>query len=250
MDIEIIHYGARDGVTGSCHELRIDSSIGILIDCGLFQGAETSPGGASSDRLEIDFPSGFIEALVYTHVHIDHVGRVTYLLAAGFDGPIYCSEPSVLLLLLVLEDSLRVGVTRDRDLIARVIDRLRKQSVRLPYKHWRNLSLDGDATLAIRLQRAVQHALEGGDTVLIPAFQHWPHPRIVERVGADDTSQPRSDSRQTRLGRVGNRARFTVGRALYRGLSRTPSVLGSRVETTPCSGPAPPELREVDHHRR
>ena len=105
MDIEIIHHGARDGVTGSCHELRIDSSIGILIDCGLFQGAETSPGGASSDRLEIDFPSGFIEALVYTHVHIDHVGRVTYLLAAGFDGPIDCSEPSVLLLLLVLEDS-------------------------------------------------------------------------------------------------------------------------------------------------
>ena len=46
-DFEIIHHGAVDGVTGSCHQLFLGSTEGdtrgsILIDCGLFQGAEAS----------------------------------------------------------------------------------------------------------------------------------------------------------------------------------------------------------------
>ena len=150
----LIHHGARDGVTGSCHELKIDPNNGILIDCGLFQGAETSPDGADSDRLEIDIPVAHIKAMVVTHVHIDHVGRLPYLLAAGFKGPIYCSQPSGLLLPLVLEDALGVGVTRNKSLIAKVIARLRKQLVPIPYQRWQVVSLDGAATLDIRLQRA------------------------------------------------------------------------------------------------
>jgi metallo-beta-lactamase family protein len=56
--IEIKHHGATTGVTGSCHELSIESRHGgrhgILIDCGLFQGQEAS-GRASADDLAIDF---------------------------------------------------------------------------------------------------------------------------------------------------------------------------------------------------
>ena len=61
---ELLHHGARDGVTGSCHELRIGPDDGLLIDCGLFQGAETSPGGAGFDRLAIEFPIDHIRAMV------------------------------------------------------------------------------------------------------------------------------------------------------------------------------------------
>lgn len=154
MTIELVHHGARDGVTGSCHELKIDPHNGILIDCGLFQGDEASPGGAGSGRLEIEFPIEHIKALVVTHVHIDHVGRLPYLLAAGFNGPIYCSQPSALLLPLVLEDALRVGVTRNKTLIARVLDRMKRQLVPLPYKRWQYVSLPADTALGIRLQRA------------------------------------------------------------------------------------------------
>ena len=87
---KVLHHGGIRGVTGSCHELRVDQDNGILVDCGLFQGAERSSGGAHAESLDIDFPIDHIRALVLTHVHIDHVGRLPYLVAAGFKGPIIC----------------------------------------------------------------------------------------------------------------------------------------------------------------
>lgn len=134
--MEILHHGAVSGVTGSCHELKISDNFGILIDCGLFQGAETSGKGASENHLEIDFPIEHIKALVVTHVHIDHVGRIPYLLAAGFKGPIICSEPSAVLLPLVLEDAIKVGFTRNRQLISRFLKTLKQQIKPLPYGEW------------------------------------------------------------------------------------------------------------------
>jgi len=56
MTLNIEHHGAVNGVTGSCHQLNINASDAILIDCGIFQGAETSVQGAEENRLEIDFP--------------------------------------------------------------------------------------------------------------------------------------------------------------------------------------------------
>jgi len=155
--IEIKHHGATTGVTGSCHELSIESPEGgrhgILIDCGLFQGQEAS-GRASAEDLAIDFPIGHIRALVVTHVHIDHVGRIPYLLAAGFTGPILCSEPSALMLPAILEDALKIGFTRDRSLIERVLDLIRERLVALPYGQWHTLLAGGDPGLSVRLQRA------------------------------------------------------------------------------------------------
>ncbi|MGO3296330.1 MAG: MBL fold metallo-hydrolase, partial [Marinobacter sp.] len=122
--INITHHGATTGVTGSCHELTLHcephAPAGILIDCGLFQGQEKGDGATSSD-LSVDFPIEHIRALVVTHVHIDHVGRIPYLLAAGFEGPIICSEPSAIMLPEILEDALKIGFTRDRALIERVL---------------------------------------------------------------------------------------------------------------------------------
>jgi Cft2 family RNA processing exonuclease len=88
------HHGAVDGVTGSCHQLTLPDGQSVLVDCGLFQGAETSADGAGANRLQIEFPLDKVRALVVTHVHIDHVGRIPYLLAAGFKGPIICSQAS------------------------------------------------------------------------------------------------------------------------------------------------------------
>ena len=99
------HHGAVDGVTGSCHQLLLADGRSILVDCGLFQGAETSADGGAAGQPDIGFPVADIQALVLTHVHIDHVGRIPHLLAAGFRGPIICSEASAILLPLVLEDA-------------------------------------------------------------------------------------------------------------------------------------------------
>jgi len=111
--MRIAHHGAVTGVTGSCHELWVDDAHSVLIDCGLFQGAETSGTGASAERLGIEFDLGAVRAVLVTHGHLDHVGRLPSLLAAGFQGPIYCSEPTAVLLPLMLEDALKVGFTRD-----------------------------------------------------------------------------------------------------------------------------------------
>lgn len=150
--IEIKHHGAVTGVTGSCHELLVGSS-GILIDCGLFQG-EDSSNGANASNLSIDFPIDHIRALVVTHVHIDHVGRIPYLLAAGFKGPIICSEPSAIMLPEILEDALKIGFTRDRALIERVLGLIRSRLVPVPYRQWHSV-FDGEgASLSVRLQSA------------------------------------------------------------------------------------------------
>ncbi|MCC4282795.1 MBL fold metallo-hydrolase [Marinobacter salarius] len=150
--IDIKHHGAVTGVTGSCHELLVGGS-GILIDCGLFQGEEAS-NGASASSLSIDFPMDHLRALVVTHVHIDHVGRIPYLLAAGFEGPIICSEPSAIMLPEILEDALKIGFTRDRALIERVLGLIRSRLVPLPYGQWHSVFDGKGESLSIRLQRA------------------------------------------------------------------------------------------------
>jgi len=99
--LDIIHHGAVNGVTGSCHQLMIDSENSLLVDCGLFQGAETSASG-EDDLLSIEFELSSVKALLVTHCHIDHVGRIPYLLAAGFTGPIIATEATAALLTLLV----------------------------------------------------------------------------------------------------------------------------------------------------
>lgn len=147
--IEIRHHGAVHGVTGSCHELLFGQRS-LLVDCGLFQGEDRGPYGASATTPAIDFDISAVEAVVITHVHIDHIGRLPYLLAAGFDAPIYCSHASARLLPITLEDALKVGVTRDHDLIRSVLERIKRLLRPIAFNHWQPV-FDG---LSIRLQRA------------------------------------------------------------------------------------------------
>lgn len=138
----IIHHGAVDGVTGSCHELNIaNGKDGILVDCGLFQGEEKSMDGAGANQLEIEFPIEHIRALVVTHCHIDHVGRIPYLLAAGFEGPIICTVPTAKLLPLILEDALHIGVTKNQSLIDRFLKIIEQRLVAVEYGEWHNIEL-------------------------------------------------------------------------------------------------------------
>jgi len=156
MVIRLRHHGARDGVTGSCHQLLLDDRSSLLIDCGLTQGTEATSAVASPgrDSFRIDFPVADIAALVVTHVHIDHAGRIPWLLAAGYKGPIICSEPSTSLLPIVLEDAFRLAVTRRRDVVDNYLRMVRKRLVPLPYKTFHTLLDTGERRVRIKLQRA------------------------------------------------------------------------------------------------
>ncbi|MDZ7750201.1 MAG: MBL fold metallo-hydrolase [Gammaproteobacteria bacterium] len=219
----IHHHGAVTGVTGSCHELRLADGRSLLVDCGLFQGAEHSAAGASMERMKIEFPVDGLVGLVVTHVHIDHVGRIPYLLAAGFRGPIYCTEASAVLLPLVLEDALKVGFTRDRSLIERFLHRIQGQMVALPYKQWRAVGdgLDiklhpaghilGSAYVEVRIQagkkgaRPDRRVVFSGDlgaphTPLLPAPRSpWRADVLVLESTYGDRVHERRGERQRRL---------------------------------------------------
>lgn len=156
--MNIQHHGAVNGVTGSCHQLNIDEQNAILIDCGLFQGADkgkNSESDNSEEHLTIEFDISSVQALIVTHCHIDHVGRIPYLLAAGFRGPIYATEATAALLPLVIEDALKVGVTRNKSIIAACLKLLKRQLVPLKYKQWQQIKLVNSTKLTkIKLQMA------------------------------------------------------------------------------------------------
>lgn len=141
----VVHHGAVQGVTGSAHEWLVSESASVLIDCGLFQGRDTGPAGASAADLSIDFDISRVQAVVLTHVHIDHVGRLPWLFAAGYDGPVYCSEPSARLLPIVLEDAFKLGISRQPDRVEAFLTLLEQRLVPVPYEQWTALSLVGES---------------------------------------------------------------------------------------------------------
>lgn len=134
--MQLTHHGADEGVTGSCHQLTwslADSSKnGLLVDCGTFQGNDAK----KHPNPEIEFSLKNLGCLLLTHVHIDHAGRLPYLIAAGFDRPIFCSEPTAKLLPMVMEDALKIGFTRSKRLIAQFSKRIRDQVRPIPYDQW------------------------------------------------------------------------------------------------------------------
>jgi metallo-beta-lactamase family protein len=149
---QFLHHGAADGVTGSCHRYMATDELHLLVDCGLFQGAEA--GREESSGSEIDFDISKVRALIVTHVHIDHIGRLPYLISAGFKGPIFCSVPSAKLLPLVIEDALKIGFTRNRRIIDQFLAHVDSLLMPLDYKQWYVMVDKPLMGLKIRLQRA------------------------------------------------------------------------------------------------
>ncbi len=96
--------GATGQVTGSCYLLETDSSR-ILLDCGLFQGSK-----ATEKQNEADFPfnPATIDAVVLSHAHLDHCGRLPKLVKDGFKGPVFLTKASFPLLELMLMDAVHL----------------------------------------------------------------------------------------------------------------------------------------------
>lgn len=96
--------GATGQVTGSCYLLETDT-YRVLLDCGLFQGSK-----ATEKQNETDFPfnPSRIDAVVLSHAHLDHCGRLPKLVKDGFKGPVYLTEASSALLNLMLMDAVHL----------------------------------------------------------------------------------------------------------------------------------------------
>lgn len=99
--MELQFYGATDRVTGSCHILRIHGFT-VLLDCGLIQG---SLDDEALNRLPFPFAPASINAVILSHGHVDHSGRLPYLIKQGFSGPVYTHKATVDLCKVLLLDS-------------------------------------------------------------------------------------------------------------------------------------------------
>lgn len=101
INMEIEFYGAAGEVTGSCHILRFNQRQ-VLIDCGLIQGGRDAD---RRNREPFPFDVRAIEAVLLTHAHLDHSGRLPLLVKRGFRGPIYTTTASRDLLSILLRDA-------------------------------------------------------------------------------------------------------------------------------------------------
>ncbi|NNJ90912.1 MAG: MBL fold metallo-hydrolase [Gammaproteobacteria bacterium] len=99
--MEIEFYGATSGVTGSCHIIRVRNHT-ILLDCGLIQGRRVE---MEKNRNRFPFSPDEISAVVLSHGHIDHSGRIPLLVKQGYQGPIFAQNATVDLCDILLQDS-------------------------------------------------------------------------------------------------------------------------------------------------
>ena len=102
MKITIL--GAAGGeVTGSAYYLQTKSAS-VLIDCGLFQG------GAKAEALNRPpaAPKQKLDAVLLTHGHLDHTGRLPLLARRGHRPPVFATPATIDMTALILRDSARI----------------------------------------------------------------------------------------------------------------------------------------------
>jgi metallo-beta-lactamase family protein len=99
--MQLEFYGAAGEVTGSCHILTVGGRR-LLLDCGMIQGA---PAPDERNRAPFPFDAAQVDAVVLSHAHIDHCGRLPLLRKRGFRGPIYTNPACRDLVRILLADS-------------------------------------------------------------------------------------------------------------------------------------------------
>lgn len=101
-----VHFhGAAGEVTGSLHEVEA-AGHRLLLDCGMIQG---SPEAERRNTQVFGFDPAGIDALVISHAHIDHIGRVPLLVKRGFAGPIHAQQATAELMPVMLMDAASIS---------------------------------------------------------------------------------------------------------------------------------------------
>ncbi len=97
-------------VTGANFLFEADQSS-MLIDCGMIQGEKFA---LEENNREFFYDISSIDALIITHAHLDHVGRIPKLVKEGYSGPIYSTPETRELAELVLNDAVGIIAMESR----------------------------------------------------------------------------------------------------------------------------------------
>ncbi len=96
--------GADRTVTGSCHLLEING-LKILLDFGLYQGPREQ---ARLMNNYVPHDATRADAIILSHGHLDHCGKLPVLTRAGYHGPIYCTPATAEVARVVLTDAAKI----------------------------------------------------------------------------------------------------------------------------------------------
>lgn len=102
MPIRLRVLGAAGEVTGSNYILE-SGSTRLMVDCGLHQG-----GDEDKNREPFAFDPSTIDAVLLTHAHLDHTGRVPQLVKMGFKGKVIATAPTVDLTEVLWRDAAKI----------------------------------------------------------------------------------------------------------------------------------------------
>ena len=100
-------FGAAGEVTGSCHLVHAAGKR-VLLDCGMVQGGREEH---ARNAKAFPFDLATIDAMVLSHAHIDHVGRLPLMARRGYRGPVYTQRATADLARIMLEDSARLAAS-------------------------------------------------------------------------------------------------------------------------------------------
>ena len=107
-DVRITFLGSARQVGRSAILVKTRESE-ILMDCGINPGSRNAIG--RYPRLDVEeFDLSRLDAVVISHAHLDHCGFLPYLYKYGYNGPVYCSEPTSSVMTLLQSDY--IDVTR------------------------------------------------------------------------------------------------------------------------------------------
>jgi len=99
--MRITFHGGAQEVTGSNYLIEVGQEK-ILVDCGLMQGSDFAE---KENYKPFPYKAAEITAVLITHAHLDHTGRLPKLRHDGFKGKIYATHPTLDLARIVLDDS-------------------------------------------------------------------------------------------------------------------------------------------------
>lgn len=108
--MQLEFFGAAGEVTGSCHILEVGGQR-VLLDCGMIQGGRKQE---ARNFEPFPFDASKIDAVVLSHAHIDHSGRLPLLVQRGFSGSIYTHNATCDLVEVLLSDAAHIAASAAR----------------------------------------------------------------------------------------------------------------------------------------
>ena len=167
----------------------------LLLDCGIHPGSKNA--WDAFPRLDwADIELDELDAVIISHAHLDHTGFLPALFKYGYDGPVYCTEPTLPLMTLLQGDMVKIGQLEGGRLVYdhRDIKEVIKHTITVPYGLVTDVAPDvklvfnnaghilGSATVHLHIGEGAHNIVYTGDykygKTLLLESAFWNYPRV------------------------------------------------------------------------